>query len=50
MTKKLQTDYIDMYESVQEEMHRVSDFDETSSASTAYLGKVNMTRDESFKF
>ena len=46
MTEDLQADYLDIYEGIQEEIHLVSQFDESSDVSTTCLGNVNMTRED----
>ena len=44
MTEQLPTNYLDMYEGVQAEIHQVGQFDESSAISTTYFGKVNISR------
>ena len=40
MTKQVQVNYLDRYEGVQEEIHEMSQIDESRAVSTTYLGKV----------
>ena len=49
MTKQLQEDYLDRYEGVQAEIHQVSQFDESITVSTTYLGKVEISREDALK-
>ena len=43
MTEQFQTDYPHRYEIVQTEIHKVSQFDESSGVRATYLGKVEMS-------
>ena len=49
IAEQLKTGYLDKYESVQVEVHKVSQFDGLSAVSTPYLGKVNVARENAFK-
>ena len=49
MTDQLWTDYLDRYESVQEEIHQIRKFDESTTISTISLGRVNMSREDAMK-
>ena len=44
MTEELQADYFDRYEGFQAWKHLVSQFDESTNASTTYLVKTEKTR------
>ena len=42
--EKSKGDYLDMYERIQSEVISTTRFDENSNLSTAYLGKIDITR------
>ena len=45
MIEQFQANYLDRYEGVQVEIHRVSQSYESRAVSSTYLGKVNLTRE-----
>ena len=44
MLEKLKEEYLDIYDGIQSEIFSTTSFDENSDLSTAYVGKVDMTR------
>ena len=46
MIEQLQTYYLNRYKCVHAQIYQISQFDEPSTVSTSYLGKVDMTREE----
>ena len=49
MTEQPQAGYLDAYEGVQEQIHQVSQFDDSSDVSTTYLGRTERSRKEVIK-
>ena len=49
MPRKIETDYLDVYEGVYAEVISTDRFDEDTDLSTTYLGQVDMTRSTEVK-
>ena len=47
--EKLKGDYLDMYEGIQSEVISTTRFDENSDSSTAYSGRIDITRTSTIK-